>query len=267
MGRNSHQVHQSDVTAWGVAAIVCGGLAVLSVNVAGLAPDSALSRLHGTRLASGNLTELHTLLEEARATSRQVRRENESLLARFNLMDETSSEMVRRVSAVEQSMPLLIESLPYDSDIDRSLLTASVGDDAPEMIAVDGGQMTIERTPMFAQATPVPGAQPLPPPVESSIQTVASTNATPAAQGSAAMLGRAVTAETADAEWERLLDTAGPLLLGLEPRLVPGADGESMRLVAGPMRSDSAARALCDHIAKIGVACAVREFAGTPLED
>ncbi len=39
--QNSEQFRQSDVTVWGIAALVCAGIAVLGANIGSLVPSAA----------------------------------------------------------------------------------------------------------------------------------------------------------------------------------------------------------------------------------
>jgi len=127
LSNSSQQVAQRDITAWGIAALVCGALAVFAASVGGMMPEAAVSALHATRGQSGSLAQLRADVAQARAAANAAVNANRTLQARFDLIDRRSTEVMRRVVAVEQSVPLLIEALPVDSDIDRSLLTASIG--------------------------------------------------------------------------------------------------------------------------------------------
>src|SRR5690606_464700 len=129
-----------------------------------LVPVHVVSGLHATRLDGGNTNQLRAQVAEMRAENARMASEYRALLARLNMLDDDSGEVIRRLAAVERSMPLLIESLPLDSDIDRSLLTASIAATSPEVYEADGGIIVVRRSALFedldAHAAP---DQPMPP--------------------------------------------------------------------------------------------------------
>src|SRR5690606_32980642 len=105
-----------------------------------------------------------TQLAELEQDRNRIMSDYRTLLSRFNLLDDDGNEIVRRLAAVEMSLPLLIESLPLNSDIDRSLLTASITETAGEVYEVDGGRMVVRYSPLFdGLAAEIPVDQPMPP--------------------------------------------------------------------------------------------------------
>jgi len=248
LGRSSQQVVQSDVTAWGIAALVCGAVAVLAANVGGLLPGAFVSTLHATRAQGGNLSQLRAEIVQTQAAAEAVASATRTLQTRFDLIDRTSTELMRRVVAVEQSVPLLVEALPAGSDIDRSLLTASIGPSADSLEAVDGGLMALNRIPLFPETVAADRpSQPLP----------------ARAETFAIVLGTGQDRAWAQARWDTLLDQMGPLLLGLEPRFVDGDTGISM--LAGPFAAEDGAQTICERLADVGSDCTVGLFEGEPL--
>ncbi|WP_147275998.1 hypothetical protein [Pelagibacterium lacus] len=163
----SDDLHRSGITRWGIMALACAGLAILSANVANLIPAHVIGALHATRVQSGSFNQMRGAVSDLHADSRRLASEYRALQARFNLLDTDRNETIRRLAAVENSLPLLIESLPLQSDIDRSLLTASIAASAPEVYEAQGGTIVVRRSPMFddvmeqpmppALAGPVPG--------------------------------------------------------------------------------------------------------------
>jgi len=260
LGRASQQVVQSDVTAWGIAALVCGAVAVLAVNLGGLLPDPLVSALHATRAQGGNLSQIRGELAQVQAAAEMVAAATRTLETRFDLIDRTSTEMMRRVVAVEQSVPLLVEALPSGSDIDRSLLTASIGPAATERLQeIDGGLMLLTQLPLFPEAMVAEApSQPLPALVEA---TGDAEDAAP--ESYAIVLGAGEDRQWAEARWDALSAEVGPLLLGLEPRILESRDGVSM--MAGPFAAESGALTICARIEDVGESCTVGAFGGEPL--
>jgi hypothetical protein len=124
--QNSEQFRQSDVTVWGMAALVCVGLAVLGANVAGVIPSNALNALHSPRNDATSLAQLRQQVAELRSETALLRRQNEILTTRFALQERSGNETVRRVGALEVAMPVLADIRPVIGGVDRSVTTASI---------------------------------------------------------------------------------------------------------------------------------------------
>lgn len=267
MGRNGSQIRNSDVTGWGIAAIACGALAVLTANVAMVLPDNLMAGLHATRISGGSFNQLRTQVSQLRAENQRVIRDSRALINRFNLLDQGSGETVRRLAAVERSLPLLIEALPLDSDIDRSLLTASIGAQASESAA----EVTIRQRSLFPDETAAAlPAQPIPPALVPEmpvidVASVAPSSAEASSPPQGIAVGPHLDAEEAASQWTRIMDTVGPLLLGLEPLITRDGSPQAARLVVGPLPSPSAATVLCDRLERVAVACDLAPYAGEPL--
>ncbi len=260
MARASEQFRQSDVTTWGIVALVLSGIAVMGANVSALVPQGMLAGLHKTRIEGASLEQLRVQVSDLREEQIRLKRENSVLTARFALDEQRGNEITRRVGALEVSLPLLLESLPDDSNIDRSNLTAAIGKDPALVYEADGGSVVIRQQPM-AEAQPIAGAQPLPEPVEQRVASIPVPDET--AFGVA--LGSSVQFEQAPEAWRDLTMKLGPLLFGLAPLLVEEANSDKQRIIVGPINQLSEATALCARLERLSVSCLPMPFTGTPL--
>lgn len=242
---------------WGVAALACAGLAVFSANVAGFVPAPLLNSLHAPRTDATSLNQLRTLAMDMRQDMSVISSQYRALINRFNLLDDDSSATLRRLAAVEKSMPLLIESLPHGTDIDRSLLTASIPEDAGELVEVEGGTMMVRRTPLFSEpGSALAPAQPLP------LEIAPVRAETPGTSGIA--IG-APMAESAIASYhETVSEAAGMLLLGTVPLVNDGGTGFG-RLMLGPLPDTASAEMLCMRLVRLDIACEPAPYSGVPL--
>ena len=259
MARASEQFRQSDVTTWGIVALVLSGIAVMGANVSALVPQGMLAGLHKTRIEGASIEQLRAQVSELREEQIRLRRETSVLTARFSLDEQRGNEITRRVGALEVSLPVLLESLPDGANIDRSNLTAAIGTDPALVYDADGGSVVVRQQPM-AEAQPLAGAQPLPAPVE---QVAAIPVPNEAVYGVA--LGPAVAFDQAPDAWRDLTMKLGPLLFGLAPLLVEEANSDNKRLVVGPINQLSEATALCARLERLSVSCLPMPFTGTPL--
>lgn len=239
----------SDVTLWGIAALVCSALAVLSANIGSLIPEQFVSGLHASRLDGGNSGQLRTQIAEVRAENTRINRETRALLARLNLLDDDSGEMIRRLAAVERSMPLLIESLPLSSDIDRSLLTASIAATSPEVYQADGGVIIVRHSALFQDIDTTEGAeQPMPPALDG--------------LGYGVALGGETPREWAATRRAEILSSTGPLLSGLTFILGETNATANVRIIAGPFDDLEDASILCEPLDIMGIDCEPAPFEG-----
>lgn len=262
LAKASEQFRQSDVTTWGIVALVIGAIAIMGANVSAMIPSSILGGLHKTRIEGASLEQLRLQVAELREQSVQLKRENSVLATRFALEEQQGNEITQRVGALEVSLPRLLEALPNGAEIDRSALTASIGTGEALIYDADGGSVMIRQQPM-AQAQPAPtGEQPIPAAVDP-VTTAAIPNET--AFGIA--LGPAVSFEQAPATWQDLSMKLGPLLFGLAPLLVDEANTDDKRIVVGPINQLSEATALCNRLERISISCLPMPFTGTPLSN
>lgn len=260
MAKASEQFRQSDVTTWGIVALVLAAVAVMGANVSALTPQTLLAGLHKTRIEGASVDQLRSQVVELRMEMQNLQRDNGVLTARFNLGEQQSSAVVRRVGALEVTLPNLLELSPGGIGIDRSNLTSAIGGVPSTAFEADGGSVVVRQLPM-AGFQPLTPSQPLPAPV----QQIA-TAAPPSAKAYGIALGPAIDEAQAPEAWRDLNMKLGPLLFGLAPVLADESNGSNKRIVVGPISQLAEATALCGRLERISVACMPVPFAGTPLD-
>jgi|TARA_R110002126_G_scaffold198959_4_gene346620 hypothetical protein len=257
LAKASEQFRQSDVTTWGIVALVFGAIAVLGANVSAVIPSSILGGLHKTRIEGASIDQLRLQVADLREASLQLKRDNTVLANRFALEEQQGNAVRQRVGALEVSLPRLLEALPAGAKIDRSSLTASIGEAL--IYDADGGSVLIRQQPM-AEAAPTQGQeQPLPAPVQTASAAI------PNEIDFGIALGTSVPFEQAPQTWNDLSMKLGPLLFGLSPLLVDEANSDNKRIVVGPITELSEATALCSRLERISISCLPMPFVGTPL--
>lgn len=256
MAKASEQFRQSDVATWAIVALVVGGLAVMGANVSAAIPAGILGGLHKTRIEGASLDQLRQQVADLRDQTLQLKRENSVLATRFALEEQQGNEVVRRVGALEVSIPNLLEALPNDAAIDRSTLTSSIGEGETLSYDADGGSVAIRHQPM-PEAQP---AQPLPVPIDE-----VTTATVPNESAFGVALGPVVAFDQAPEAWRDLSMKLGPLLFGLAPLLTDEANTDDKRIVVGPINQLSEATALCARLERISISCLPMPFTGTPL--
>jgi len=257
LAKAAEQFRQSDVTTWGIVALVFGAIAVLGANISAVIPTSVLGGLHKTRIEGASVDQLRLQVADLREQAMQLQRENTVLNNRFALEEQQGNAVRQRVGALEVSLPQLLEALPDTARIDRSALTASIGEAL--VYDADGGSVMIRQQPM-AEAAPAAGQeQPLPEPVQ------AASVAMPNEVDFGIALGTSVPFEQASQTWNDLSMKLGPLLFGLSPLLVDEANSDNKRIVVGPITELSEATALCSRLERISISCLPMPFTGTPL--
>ena len=252
MAKASEQFRASDVSLWGIIALCCWGGAVLLANVSAVIPTGVFSALHASRLDGSTVAQLRTQVATLSDEAKRMRTENNLLLQRFDRADEVNKEAVRRIGALEVSMPNAIETRSGSASpgIDR-MPTASIGENAISFDA-EGGSVSVVRKPLVQDA---PIASPLPEAV------------TPTADSSAfgLALGFPISPDDAEAQWQGLAAKVGTLLLGLAP-LLQDVDGEEGKIiVAGPVTDRAQAEQLCIRMDRVGIPCEPKPFHGEPL--
>lgn len=260
MARASEQFRQSDVTTWGIVALVLAGVAVMGANVSALMPQGVLAGLHKTRLEGASLDQLRLQVADLREEQVKLRRENSVLTARFALKEQQGNEITRRVGAIEVTLPRLLEELSASSNIDRGSVTAAIGKDPALIYEAEGGTVVVRQQPMAAAQPALVSEQPLPQPVDR-IASIPIPNE--AAFGVA--LGVSVPFEQAPAAWRDLTMKLGPLLFGLAPLLVDEANSTDQRIIVGPITQLSEATSLCARLERLSVSCLPMPYTGTPL--
>lgn len=261
LARAADQFRQSDVTIWGIVALVCGAIAIGTAGISALIPDDALARLHASRLSGASLTQLRGEIANIEQKTANLQAENARLSNRFGMAEKADGDVTRRVGALETSMPQLIESLPQNQ-IDTSTITGAIGTN-PNVrhFDVDGGSVTVTHSPLTLNDTQSL-SQPLPPmPTDTPIAPLANANAFGIA------IGPGVTQAEAAKTYQDLSLKLGTLLLGLAPLLgTAGADG-THHIVVGPVADDAEARALCKHVDRVGVNCMPTRYTGDTLNN
>lgn len=248
--QNSEQFQQSDVTVWGIAALVCAGLAVLGANVSGLVPSSALNALHSPRNDAASLTQLRQQVAELRVETAQLRRQNDVLTTRFSLQEQSGNEVVRRVGALEVSMPTLAELRPAQGAIDRSVTTASIGTSGGQQVPADGGTVIVHQSAL---------QQPLPAPI------AGPSAASGAKVGYAVAIGSSFAAGQAATQWHDLEVRLGSMVIDMSPLVTDGTGSNQQRLIVGPIPQMSEARDFCQRLEQMEIACMPTSYAGAPI--
>lgn len=225
----------------------------MSANISALIPQHVLAGLHKTRLEGASLQNLRDQVATLSSETQRLRNENSVLAARFLLDEQYGKEISRRVGALEVTLPKLIEVLPDDAQIDRSNLTAAIGD-SPVTFDTEGGSVKVRQIPMSG-ALPV-SAQPLPAPIPETV---------PEAVAFGVAVGPSIPLDEAPATWEDLTVKLGPLLFGMAPLLADDSGSDAKRIIVGPIAMMSEATALCARLERVSVPCAPMPFTGTPL--
>lgn len=246
----SEQFQQSDVTVWGIAALVAAGIAVVGANVAGLVPTSALVALHSPKNEAVSMAQLRQQVLELRTETAQLRRQNEVLNTRFSLQEQTGNEVIRRVGALEVSMPTLAELRPNTTPVDRTVTTASIGANSAQQFDADGGTVVVRQSPM---------PQPLPAP----IQTASA--ASGAQVGYAVTVGASFLRGEGAAQWRDLEARLGSLVIDMKPLLTEAASASQQRIVLGPLAQLADARDLCQRLEQMEIPCSPTSYVGTAL--
>ena len=261
MAKASEQFRQSDVTIWGIVALVCVALAVFGSNISLLVPQSIIGGLHQPRVAGASIETLRLQVSELREETTRLKRENELLVTRFAMQERSGNEVIRRVGALEVSVPRLLEGQPSAANVDRSSLTASIGANETLTFDAEGGSVAVRQSAL-------PGAQPAPAGVNQPLPAIVAPQTamtTPNATAYGIAVGAPVPADQTPALWSDLTLKLGPLLFGLAPLVVDEADGDEQRIVVGPIEQLAEARALCERFERVSIACIPMPYSGTPL--
>jgi hypothetical protein len=254
LAKASEQFRASDVTLWGIIALCCWGGAVLLANVSALVPNSVFSALHASRLDGSTVAQLRTQVATLSEEAKRMRSENNLLLQRFDRTEEASKETVRRLGALEVSLPAAMETRSGSAGpgIDR-MPTASIGGEGNAVsFDAEGGSVSVVQKPMVQDAP----------------RTNTSSDA-PAPQADANAFGLAlgfpIAADDAEAQWQSLAAKVGTLLLGLAPLLQDVEGGDDKMIVAGPVTDRAQAEQLCVRMDRVGIPCKPTPFQGEPL--
>ena len=268
MARAADQFRQSDVTRWGIVALVAAAIAILTGSISGLVPDNVLAGLHASRLQGANINQMRTEISNIEDQQARLRDTNSQLSSRFSMAEQNAGAVTRRVGALESSVPKLLEAIPPGADVDRSITTGGIGTPttpAGKTVSfdADGGSVSVTQKPLPAAVVPsTTGAAVQPMPAMPS-DTIPVATADAAAFGVA--LGEPVAASAAKSQWLTLSGKVGTLLLGLEPLLAHDPSTSGTRLVAGPIDTLAQAQSLCGNFDRVGISCTPLPFVGSPL--
>jgi len=269
---------QEDVKIWGFIAVGAVTAMILISSVASFVPSKLLSGLRETRQNSGTINQLQSELTSIRLEFASIKRANSIAGTRLTLGEESNSKFSRRVRALESSIPMLMEALPDDAVIDRSLITASINEANGEEIIKSTEDVKVTQSNLFdsrpiSQAPPSLLQQELPESIdEASVTTPEVMMSKPAPEHTVSsttfglIIGPTVSMDNAPLAWETYKADVGTLLIGLKPRaLQMGNDSDKLRLIAGPITDISEAISLCLQISRTGLACEASGFGGVEL--
>jgi hypothetical protein len=256
LARPVEHFRASDITFWGVFALITWAVAVLGANVSAFIPDGVLGGLHASRLSGANLNQLRGQVTALETETARLRQENSVLMQRFALNEQASGEVTRRVGALELTVPQVLDALNARGPGIDPGTTASTGTTGATSFDVQGGSVSYTTTPMAGLERQSVPDQPMP---------EAITAITPDSSAFGIALGPPIDADEGETTWRSVNNKVGTLLLGMGPLLANVEGSAGKRLVVGPITSEADARQLCGHMAKVGIACASVPFIGTPL--
>jgi hypothetical protein len=237
--------------------LVVWGIAILGGNIGALIPENVFAGLHSSRLAGASVNQLKTQVETLVSESNRLREENTVLLRRFMLTEQNSGDVTRRVSALELSIPKLLEAIPADNMIDRGTATASIGGTGTETVFdTEGGKVSVTKRPLPGTQAAIADTQPMPDALGQPI---------PDASAYGVALGPPFDRDEGESVWQAMNDRAGTLLAGKGALLASMEGIGGKRLVVGPITRENEANQLCGRFAKMGIACSVVPFIGVPL--
>ncbi|MGJ8529678.1 hypothetical protein [Maritalea sp.] len=270
-----NRFEQEDVKIWGFIAVCSLTTMIVLSSVASFLPSGFLNGLRETRQNSGTINQLQSELTAVRLEFATMRRESQITGTRITLGEESGTKFSRRVRALESSIPMLLEALPADANIDRSLITASINEANGEEIIHMAENVKVSRSdlfdgrPLVEEAPATFQQQALPEPIDDEMD-VPVQDTPPKLQLSSTefglLIGRDINPDNASLVWEQYKTKIGTLLLGLTPRALSlTSDSEKARIIAGPISNMSEAISLCLQISKAGISCETSGFGGIEL--
>lgn len=247
----------SDVTKWGITALAIWGVAVLSANLTGLVPPAILASLHASRVEGATLNQLRNQVAALQDESARTKLANNELLARFNMNEDTTTSITKRVGALEVSIPKLVEQ--QLASVQQPVDPTSTGSiDKPITFEVDGGTVEVRQQPLFPgspevtfKAAPFAAAMP--------------DEIAPSGTSMGIGLGFPVTPDEAEPAWQEMLADAGTMLMGLRPVLATAEGTTNKLIIAGPITDKASALDLCKRLDRQGIPCQALPYAGDPL--
>lgn len=259
MAKLSEPIRASDMTFWGIFALIAWGAALVGAGASAVLPPGLLSGLHSPLVQSGNPGQLQARVADIDARLAGLKADNSALMDRVALSEQQRTDITRRLGALEATMPKVIEAVNTPARVDQSVITGEISGTTSSMAAsAEGGSVVYSITPLTANATA---------PADAASQAMPSALAPPAPNASAfaVALGPPILTSEGPAAWRSFSDKAGTLLIGLSPLLAPLEGAPGKRLIAGPLPSEAAARELCGSFAKLGISCSSAAFIGDQL--
>lgn len=250
-----------EIATWGIIALSAWALAVLAANLGSLVPPSVYSALHASRADGGTVNQLRASVQTLETEAGRLRVQNTQLSQRLAMSEDSAQELLKRVAAVEGSLPRIVEIQSRLSNNIDGTLTGAVDGANVETFEAEGGSVAIQKVPMVL-ATPKPKAD-LPMPAPLAPSTPDTTPADGRAFGLA--LDGLLVPSQALTRWVDLQASVGTMLVGLTPLLSePDATGR-IRIVAGPVLDKSVAAELCKRLGQMNVSCEAVPYKGVRL--
>lgn len=253
------QFRSADVTKWGITALVVWGIAVLGANLSGLVPPGILAALHASRVEGATMNQLRAQVAALQTESARMKRESNELVQRFNMNEDTTTLVTKRVGALEVSIPKLVEQQLASASLQQKVDPMATGSiDKPITFEVDGGTVEVRQQPLIPgspevtfKAVPFAAAMP---------EEIA-----PNGTSMGIAIGFPVAPEDAEPAWQEMLADAGTMLMGLKPVLAAAEGTHNKLIVAGPITDKASALDLCKRLDKQGIPCQALPYAGDPL--
>jgi len=268
VARFSDKIKSSDISVWGLVALVCGAIAVFSANMPSIIPANFATNMHATRLDGSSLNNMREQVAALKKDSARIREEYNRLTTMLKIAEQGRNEVTKRVGAMESSLPLLLEAIPPGVKVDTLITTASIGENGEndKKIETDGGYVITSSSAIDGENTTqatqviVEDLQVTAPPALEEI-----TIATNSAFGIA--LGSEIKAVDAIVAWQDIERKVGPLLLGLEPILSKDLGNGERKMIAGPIEDYSIAEQLCTRMLRVGIACLPIPYEGIEMPE
>ena len=252
------QIRSADVTKWGITALVVWGVAVMSASLSGLVPQGVFAAMHASRVEGATMNQLRAQVAALQDDSARKKRDDNELLQRFNMNEDSTTSITKRVGALEVSLPKLVEQ--QLSSIQGAALdpTKTGSIDKPITFEVDGGTVEVRQQPLILgspevsfKTVPIAGVMP--------------EELTPNGSSMGIGIGFPVKPEEAEPAWQEMLADAGTMLMGLKPVLASAEGTTNKLIVAGPITDKASAMDLCKRLDKQGIPCQALPYAGDPL--
>jgi len=251
----------AEIATWGIIALGCWALAVLAANLGSLVPPAVYSALHASRADGGTVNQLRATVQTLETEAGRMRVQNTQLSQRLAMSEDNAQELLKRVAAVEGSLPRIVEAQSRLSGNIDGTLTGSVDGEGVETFEADGGSVSVQTVPMVLAAPRPQDGLPMPAPLSSkSTDTIS-------ADGKAfgLALDGFIFPSEALTRWVDLQDSVGTMLVGLNPLLSEPDTKGRIRIVAGPVLDKSVAGELCRRLGQMNVSCETVPYKGVRL--